>query len=29
MTRKTFSAEEKVAILREHFEKQISVADIC
>ena len=29
MVRKTFSAEEKVAILKEHFEKQISVADIC
>ena len=29
MTRKNFSAEEKVSILKEHFEKQISVADIC
>jgi transposase-like protein len=29
MTRKIFSAEQKVAILKEHLEKQISVADIC
>jgi transposase len=29
MTRKNFSAEEKVSILKEHFEKQMSVADIC
>ena len=29
MTRKNFPAEEKVSILKEHFEKQISVADIC
>ena len=29
MTRKNFSAEEKVSILKEHLEKQISVADIC
>jgi len=29
MARKTFSAEEKVAILKEHFEKQTPVADIC
>jgi transposase len=29
MTRKNFPAEEKVAILKEHFEKQISVADLC
>ena len=29
MTRKRYSAEEKVKILKEHFEKKISVADIC
>ena len=29
MTRKNYSSLEKVSILREHFEKQISVADIC
>ena len=29
MARKIFSAEEKVSILREHFEKQMPVADIC
>ena len=29
MTRKNFTAEDKVSILKEHFEKQISVADIC
>lgn len=29
MTRKNYSAEEKVAILKEHFENQISIADIC
>jgi len=29
MTRKIFTAEQKVSILKEHFEKQISVADIC
>lgn len=29
MTRKNHTAEEKVSLLREHFEKQISVADIC
>jgi len=29
MDRKRHSAEEKVVILREHFEKNISVPDIC
>lgn len=29
MARKTFPAETKVAILKEYFEKQMSVADIC
>ena len=29
MTRKNFTAEQKVSILKEHFENQISVADIC
>ncbi|MBD3377494.1 transposase, partial [candidate division KSB1 bacterium] len=27
--RKRLSAEEKVAILRDHFENDISVADVC
>ena len=29
MTRKIYKAEQKVALLKEHFEKQVSVADIC
>jgi transposase len=29
MKRKTYSAERKVLILREHFEKNVNVADIC
>ncbi len=29
MMRKRYSAEEKVMILKEHLEKQVSVADIC
>jgi len=29
MKRKRYSPENKVAMLREHFEKNISVADIC
>lgn len=29
MTRKRYSAENKVSILREHLEKNISIADIC
>lgn len=29
MTRTKFTAEQKVSILKEHFEKQLSVADIC
>ncbi len=29
MTRKRHSAEDKVSILREHLEKNISIADIC
>jgi transposase len=29
MKRRTFSAEQKVMILREHFEKNVSVPDIC
>lgn len=29
MTRKRYSAEKKVSILREHLEKNISIADIC
>ena len=29
MPRKRFSSEQKVVILREHFEKNISIQDIC
>ena len=29
MKRKTYSAERKVLILREHFEKNVNIADIC
>ncbi len=29
MPRKRFSSEQKVVILREHFEKNISIPDIC
>jgi transposase len=29
MTRKNFTAEQKVALLKEHLEKQVSVADLC
>lgn len=29
MTRKRYSPENKVSILREHLEKNISIADIC
>ncbi|RKY77648.1 transposase, partial [candidate division KSB1 bacterium] len=29
MGRRRFTAEEKVSIIREHFEKGISVPDIC
>lgn len=29
MTRKKFTAEDKVSILKEYFEKQLSVADVC